>query len=347
MQVQELNSRSRAIFRQVVEGYLSTGSPMGSRTLSKMPEIQLSPASVRNVLADLEEAGLLYAPHTSAGRMPTEIGLRLFVDGFLQVGNLSSEERASIEARCATHGRSMEDVLTEATSALSGLSHCAGVVLVPKLNAPLRHIEFLLIGRGQGLVVMVFENGSVENRIIDLPPGLPAGALTTAGNYVNARLQDRTLDQAMEIIEREISTHQVELDALTAEVVKEGLATWSGAEEGEHPGTLIVRGRANLLEEPEALENLERIRQLFDDLESKREMIRLLDLASQGEGVRIYIGAESDLFSLSGSSVVVSPYANEAGKLIGAIGVIGPTRLNYARVIPMVDYTAKLIGRFL
>jgi heat-inducible transcriptional repressor len=347
MHIQELNSRSRAIFRQVVELYLSTGAPVGSRTISKIPAVQLSPASVRNVLADLEESGLLYAPHTSAGRMPTEIGLRLFVDGLLQIGDISSEERANIEAHCQASGRSMEEVLTEATSTLSGLSHCAGVVLVPKLSAPLRHIEFLAMGRDRGLVVLVFENGLVENRVIDLPPGLPPSALTAAGNYVNTRLQGRTIDEAIALIEKEVSSHRTELDQLTAGLVKEGLATWSGETGSGDEGTLIVRGRATLLEEPSALENLERIRQLFDDLESKREMMRLLNLASQGEGMRIYIGAESELFSLSGSSVVVSSYANKAGRLIGAIGVIGPTRLNYARVIPMVDYTAKMIGRLL
>ena len=347
MHIQELNSRSRAIFRQVVEFYLSTGAPIGSRTISKIPEVQLSPASVRNVLADLEEVGLLYAPHTSAGRMPTEIGLRLFVDGLLQIGDISSEERASIEAHCLAKGRSMEEVLTEATSALSGLSHCTGVVLVPKLSAPLRHIEFLTLGHRRGLVVLVFENGMVENRIIDLPLGLPPSALTAASNYVNTRLQDKTIEEAIALIGKEVETHQTELDRLTASVVKDGLAIWSGGIESGGKGLLIVRGRANLLEEPAALENLERIRQLFDDLESKQEMVGLLELVSQGEGMRIYIGAESDLFSLSGSSVIVSPYANEAGKLIGAIGVIGPTRLNYARVIPMVDYTAKMIGRTL
>ena len=345
MKIQELSERSRAIFRQIVETYLNTGEPVGSRTVSRQPGIELSPASVRNVMADLEEAGLLSAPHTSAGRMPTQLGLRLFVDGLLEVGNLTAEERSSIEAQCAGTDRSLEQMLTETTTALSGLSHCAGLVLVPKADAPLKHVEFVSISQQQALAVLVLDDDQVENRIVDLPPGLPAAALTQAANYLNARFTGVTVTAAHRRLEAEASQMQRELDSLTQKVVEAGLATWTG--ERSEQSALIVRGRANLLDDVHAVEDLERIRRLFDDLENKRDLIRLLELARDGDGVRIFIGAENNLFSLSGSSLVVSPYMNGASQIVGVVGVIGPTRLNYARIIPMVDYTAKLIGQIL
>ncbi len=344
MRLDDLNTRSRDIFRQVVETYLETGEPVGSRTLSRIVGLGLSPASIRNVMADLEDAGLLAAPHTSAGRIPTHFGLRLFVDGLLEIGDLSTEERRNLDAQCRAAGRRTEDMLSEATAALSGLSHCAGMVLVPKSNAPLQHIEFVSIGIGRGLVVLVAEDGTVENRVIDLPIGLPPSALTQATNYLSARIIGRTFEDARALIERELAERQTELDQLASGVVAAGLATWSG-DDGN--SGLIIRGLGNLLDDVAARDDLERIRRLFDDLETKKDLVKLLDLARAAEGVRIFIGAENNLFSLSGSSVIVSPYTDEQQKIIGVIGVIGPTRLNYARIIPMVDYTAKMIGRLL
>lgn len=345
MKVQELNSRSREIFQKIVETYIGIGSPVGSRTLSKIPGIDLSPASIRNTMSDLEEIGLLKSPHTSAGRIPTEIGLRLFVDGLLEMGTLTQKERAQIEAQCSAKGKAIEEALSEATALLSGLSQCAGMIMVPKLNSPLKHIEFVYLNPGRGLVVLVAEDGSVENRTITLPPGLPPSTLQQASNYLNSRLDGGTIEQIKSKIELDLKSQQTDLDELTKRVVKEGLATWSG-KQGEEK-TLIVRGQSNLLENDSGLENLERIRQLFDDLEKKESLIRLLDHAKEGEGVKIFIGAENNLFSLSGSSVIVSPYMNEVGDVVGAIGVIGPTRLNYARIIPMVDYTARIISKML
>lgn len=346
MRLDELSTRSRDIFRQIVETYLETGDPVGSRTVSRLPSVGLSPASVRNVMADLEDAGLLSAPHTSAGRVPTALGLRIFVDGLLEVGDLSADERRNIEAQCRAAGRRMEDVLGEATAALSGLSHCAGLVSVQKTShSPLRHIEFVHLSPGRALAVLVNEDGAVENRLMDVPLGLPPSALVQAANYLNARIIGKTLDEAREVIERELDEKKAALDDLTSEVVAAGIATWSGGRDGE--SGLIVRGWGNLLEDVQAQEDLERVRRLFDELETKRDLLRLLDLAKQADGVRIFIGAENNLFSLSGSSVIVSPYTDAQEKIIGVIGVIGPTRLNYARIIPMVDYTAKIIGRFL
>jgi heat-inducible transcriptional repressor len=345
MKLDTLDSRSRDILRHVIEAYLETGDPVGSRTLSRLSKTGLSPASIRNIMSDLEFSGLLFAPHTSAGRLPTEIGLRLFVDGLLEVGSLTKEERSQIDVQCAQAGRNAEDVLSEASTMLSGLSQCASIVMVPKYNAPLRHIEFVSLSEGRGLVVLVFDDGSVENRLIDLPLGLPASSLQQATNFLNSRLQGKTLDQTASLIEEELASHQAELDELTRSVVAAGVATWSGAMDDSN--SLIVRGRSNLLEQDGALENLERIRQLFDDLEKKRDLVRLLQSSQKGEGVRIFIGAENQLFSLSGSSVIVSPFMGDNGNVVGAIGVIGPTRLNYGRIIPMVDYTAHVIGKIL
>ena len=343
LQIENLDARSRAIFRSIVETYLEHGDPVGSRTVSRQPGVELSPASIRNVMADLEETGLIYSPHTSAGRVPTELGLRLFVDGLLEIGDLSEEERKRIDARCAAKGRQREEVLSEATELLSGLCQCAGLVLAPKAEAPVKHIEFVALSPGRALVVIVTEEGTVENRVISLPAGMPLAALTRATNYLNARFQNRTFEEARRIIERELKEQRAELDQLSARVVEEGIATWSG---GGAP-SLIVRGRANLLENVQALEELERIRKLFEDLETKEGLIRLLEEARRADGVKIFIGSENKLFSLSGSSLIVSPYMKGDGKIVGVIGVIGPTRINYGRIIPMVDYTAKVIGTIL
>jgi heat-inducible transcriptional repressor len=342
-----LNQRSTEIFRQIVDSYLEGGEPVGSRTLAqRLPGLSLSPASIRNVMSDLEQAGLLFSPHTSAGRLPTQLGLRMFVDGLLEVGNLTDGERNAIEARLAGAPQSLEDMLTQATEALSGLSHCAGLVMAPKTEAPLKHVEFVQVSAGKGLVILVAEDGAVENRVIELPQGLPASALVEATNFINAHLRGRTLAEARKAILSEIDTQKAELDALSAKIVKAGLATWSG---GGDAGlkSLIVRGQSQLLKDLSAQEDLERVRQLFDDLEAKQDLAKLLDLAKGGDSVRVFIGSETQLFSLSGSSVIVAPYMNGAQNIVGVIGIIGPQRLNYARIIPMVDYTAQVVGRLL
>ena len=337
-----LNERSREIFRRIVESYVETGEPVGSRTLSRSLRLALSPATIRNVMADLQEAGLLYAPHTSAGRLPTEAGLRLFVDGLLEIGGLTEEERTDIDVKCSATGRSVEEALAEATSMLSGLADCAGLVLAPKSETPLKHIEFVGLTDGRALVVMVGENGVVENRLIEVPVGIPPSALVEARNFLSARLVGRTLTEARAEIAAELKEHRVQLDQLTTEVVETGLATWAGESQS---GYLIVKGQAKLLENITAIEDLEQIRTLFQALETKETMARLLELAHDAEGVQIFIGADNALFALAGCSMVVAPFANSSEKIVGAIGVIGPTRINYARIIPMVDYTAKVISR--
>ena len=338
-----LGERPREVFRHLVEAFLSSGEPVGSRTLSQRLPLTLSPASIRNVMSDLESMGLLYAPHTSAGRAPTEKGLRLFVDGLLEVGELAPDERASIESRMRGSGQGLEDVLTQATMLLSGLSNCAGLVLSTTQDSLLKHIEFTAIRPGKALVVMVSEDGQVENRLIDTPAGLPASALAEASNYLNARLRGRSLDSARDEILAELEGERAELDVLTKKIVADGLATLAG--DARH--TLIVRGTSHLLDSVGAQEDIERVRTLFEDIERKNDLIQLLELAKDGDGVRIFIGSENRLFSLSGSSIVAAPYANAAGKIVGVIGVLGPTRLNYGRIIPMVDHTAKVVGRLL
>ncbi len=344
----ELNERSREIFRRIVDTYVETGEPVGSRTLSKQMGQRLSPATIRNVMADLEELGLVTSPHTSAGRVPTEFGLRFYVDGLLQLGELAEEERREIEVRCAGLGRPVEKVLEQASATLAGLSRHAGIVVAPKLDRPFRHIEFVPLAPGRALVVVVTDNGLVENRIIDVPLGMSPSALVEAGNYLTARLAGRTFAEALDEIRREMEERRLELDALTRQVVEAGLATW--AQDGEE-AVLIVKGQAQLLESVETLAQLERIRTLLDVLERKRDLLKLLELTQHAEGVQIFIGSETELFGLSGCSMIVAPYrarSPEGGsRVVGAIGVIGPTRMNYARIIPLVDYTARVVSRML
>jgi heat-inducible transcriptional repressor len=338
-----LDSRSAAILRQIVELYVETGEPVGSRTLSRRLPVSLSPATIRNAMADLEEAGLLFAPHTSAGRLPTERGLRLFVDGLLEFGDLTESEREAIAARCAATGRSFQDTLAEAGQMLSGLAGAAGLVVAPKSDGSIRHIEFVGLGPGRALVVLVDQFGQVENRVIEVPAGLPAGALAQATNYLNARLNGRTLTEARDAVEGEIAANRTALDALTTQVVEAGLGIWAGA----GGGSLIVRGQSKLLENVAEAARVAEIQRLFDRLEAQETMLRLLDLAQRGEGVQIFIGAESGVFDSAGLSMIVAPFRNGRERIVGAIGVIGPTRINYGRVIPVVDYTARAIGRLL
>ena len=341
----QLNERSREIFRHVVESYLATGEPVGSRNLARILPMSLSPASIRNVMSDLEHLGLIYAPHTSAGRLPTEFGLRFFVDALMQIGDLPEADRRVIDAEVAAAGTSFDAVLNQASGMLSGLTRAAGVVLSAKHNARLKHIEFVRLEPERALVVLVSEDGQIENRVLTVPSDLTTSSLVEATNFLNARIRGRTLTEAKAELERTLEASRAELDQLTQRVISAGLASWSGGESEDR--TLIVRGHANLLDDLHALEDLERIRLLFDDLETKRGVADLLGRADQAEGVRIFIGSENKLFSLSGSSTIIAPSRDSTGRIVGVIGVIGPTRLNYARIIPMVDYTAKVISKVL
>ncbi|SIO09236.1 heat-inducible transcription repressor HrcA [Parasphingorhabdus marina DSM 22363] len=341
--ITEMNARAQDIFRVVVESYLDSGAPVGSRTISKAPGLELSPASIRNVMQDLEELGLLAAPHTSAGRMPTELGLRLFVDGMMQAAEPSQQEREAIESQISERGP-VEDALRATTSVLSGLSSCAGLVMVPKREPLLKQFSFVKLSEGQGLAILVSQDGAVENRVLDLPPGVSESALVEAGNYLTARFAGLSLSQALARLDHEISAGELAIDKASEDLVKAGLVTWS-RDPADRP-VLIVRGQANLLDDSN-LDDLDRVRQLLDELEGKQEISRLLDNARDAEAAKIFIGAENKLFSLSGSSVIAAPYRDGEGQVVGVVGVIGPTRLNYARVVPMVDFTAQTLSRLL
>ena len=341
--VAELSARAREVFRLVVEGYLDNGAPVGSRTLSRLGGLNLSPASIRNVMQDLEEIGLLAAPHTSAGRVPTETGLRLFVDGMMQASEPTEEERSAIQAQARAGGR-VEETLAATSAVLSGLSACAGIVLVPRAEPVLRHFSLLPLSQGRAVAVLVGEDGSVENRVLELPPAVPPSALAEAANYVSARLAGLTLADAQVRLAEEIAAGRSALDRAAQGLVAAGLAIWS--EDGSRRPVMIVRGAANLIDATAAAD-LERVRQLLDEIEDKEEIARLLDSARGARACKIFIGAENKLFALSGSSVIAAPYHAANGRVLGVVGVIGPTRLNYGRVVPMVDFTAQTLTRLM
>ena len=343
--LEEMNNRSREVFRRVVEGYLTDGEPVGSRTLSREFSEDISAATIRNVMQDLEFLGLLGSPHTSAGRIPTQQGLRMFVDGILEVSEVDKNDRKKIDKVVSDETNQVEDILDDISTTLSGVTQGASLVLTPKREAPIKHVEFLPLSTSQALVVLVFADGHVENRLFKPPPGQTPSSMKEAANFLNAIMEGNTLSEAKKLIKNEIDFRRQELDTLARDLVKSGLALWEDTEERHE--RLIVKGRANLLNESSQQEDLDRIKNLFDDLERKRDIADFLELTEKGEGVRIFIGSENKLFSLTGSSLVVSPYMNSDRKIIGAVGVIGPTRLNYGRIVPVVDYTAQLVGKMI
>ncbi|MES2845720.1 MAG: heat-inducible transcriptional repressor HrcA [Pseudomonadota bacterium] len=337
----EMNDRSREVFRRVVEGYLASGDPVGSRTLTRTLTEKLSAATVRNVMQDLEFLGLLDSPHVSAGRIPTQLGLRMFVDGLLEVGTVAAADRERIDATLGSNDQDVSSLLDQVGAALSGITRGASLVLAPKTEAAIRHIEFVSLAPERALVVLVFSDGHVENRLFTPPPGQTPSSMREAANFLNALAEGKTLTELRRTMVADVAARRREIDNLARELVESGLAVWENA--GERSERLIVRGQSNLIEDES--HDIDRIRRLFDDLERKRDIAEFLELTEEGEGVRIFIGSENKLFSLSGSSLVVSPYMNADRKIIGAVGVIGPTRLNYGRIVPIVDYTAQLVGR--
>ena len=341
----DMNERSREIFRRLVEGYLESGGPVGSRTLTRTLNEKVSAATVRNVMQDLEFLGLLDSPHISAGRVPTQLGLRMCVDGLLEVDQLSKEDQLKLDQTVDRSSQDVSSVLDRVGSTLSALTHGASLVLTPKQEQPIKHIEFVSLSPDRALVVLVYSNGDVENRLFTPPVGQTPSAMREAANFLNAVLEGRTLSELLSTIQDDVDLRRQEIDSLAQELVTQGLAVWQT--QGDDNERLIVRGRGNLLESEAHEEDLERIRNLFDDLERKRDIAEFLELTEQGDGVRIFIGSENKLFSLTGSSLVVSPYMNSERKIVGAIGVIGPTRLNYGRIVPLVDYTAQLVGKLI
>lgn len=340
---EDMNTRSREVFRRVVEGYLENGEPMGSRTLTRTLTEKVSAATVRNVMQDLEYLGLLDSPHISAGRIPTQMGLRMFVDGLLEIGEMNVVDREKLNATVADTAQDVDGMLDQIGSALSGITQGASLVLTPKQQAPIKHIEFVSLAEDRALVVLVFANGQVENRLFTPPPGQTPSSMREAANFLNALIEGRTLSDLQGAVKTEIAVRRQEIDTLAHDLVESGLAVWQN--KGDRHERLLVRGRANLLDGDAEEADLTRIRTLFDDLERKRDIAEFLELTEDGEGVRIFIGSENKLFSLTGSSLVVSPYMNADRKIVGAVGVIGPTRLNYGRIVPIVDYAAQLVGK--
>lgn len=343
--IKDLNQRAQAILRYVVDTYMETGEPVGSRTIARHLEMTLSPATIRNVMADLEDSGLLYAPHTSAGRLPTAQGLRLYIDGLMEIGNLSPEDRGAIEAQCRASGSSMNAVMERATTMLSGLSSAASLIIAPKTDKPVRHMQFVRLDSGRVLLVMVLHDNTIENRVMDIPPETGDFALTAASNYINQQIAGKTLSEAQHDIERDILENKAQIDRITTDLIQRGLSMTPTIE--DFSGNIIIRGQSRLLEDVKAIEDLERARQLLAALEEQETMTRLLGAAQQADGVQIYIGTENTMFEHSGWSMVISPYKTPENRIIGAIGVIGPTRLNYKRIIPLVDYTSRVMTRIL
>ncbi|MDO6727085.1 MAG: heat-inducible transcriptional repressor HrcA [Cognatishimia sp.] len=341
----EMNDRSREVFRRVVEGYLDTGDPVGSRTLTRDFSEKVSAATIRNVMQDLEYLGLLDSPHVSAGRIPTQQGLRMFVDGLLEVREMDRGDQEKIDATLGQNSGDVGTMLDRVGAALSGVTQGASLVLAPKHEAPIRHIEFVSLAHDRALVVLVMADGHVENRLFTPPPGQTPSSMREAANFLNSLIEGRTLSELQTVIRKEITARRQEIDKLSRALIDSGLAVW--ADDDDTQERLIVRGRSNLIGEGQDEADFELIRSLFDDLERKRDIADFLELADQGDGVRIFIGSENKLFSLSGSSLVVSPYMNSDRKIVGAVGVIGPKRLNYGRIVPIVDYTAQLVGKMI
>jgi heat-inducible transcriptional repressor len=343
--IQEMNERSKIVFRNLVDSYIETGEPVGSQTLANTLAEEISPATIRNVMQDLEVLGLLDSPHVSSGRIPTQQGLRLFVDTLLEIGEISNKEQEIIDYSIKEDPKHLSNILTRAGSVLSGLTKSASLVLAPKIEAPIKHIEFVSLSPERALAVLVTADGMVENRVFEPPLGQTQSDFREAANFMNAYAKGLTLSELREVMEREVSKRKLEIDKIAAQLVKDGLAVWDGKDTDN--SRLIVRGRANLIDGTTAEDDFEKIRELFDDLERKQDIANFINLTEKGEGVRVFIGSENKLFSLSGSSLVISPYMNSEHKIIGAVGVIGPTRLNYGKIVPIVDYTAQLVGRTL
>ena len=308
----DMDERSRKIFKLIVDDFLKDGKPIGSRKLSiKMGE-KLSPASVRNV------------------------------DGLLQVKKISSSESNEIKNNINTNSVNLDQMCSEAGSLLSGLLDCAGIVLAPKLDGFLKHIEFVPMSKDRALVILITEDGIIENRIIKIPKGLPSSLLIETTNYLNSVIKGRTLIESKKIINEEIQNDKLSIDKVAEKLINEGIACWDDASK---KNKLIVTGTSKLLDDVSAIEQLEDARVLIEKLENKRNLIGILDETQQAEGLQIYIGSENNLFGFTGCSTIISPFRNKDKEIIGAIGVIDPMRINYAKIIPVVDYTAKLIGK--
>lgn len=345
----QLSSRSKEIFSALVDAYIETGEAVGSRLLAKRAPCALSSATIRNIMADLEEAGLLYAPHTSAGRIPTEAGLSFFVDSLLECSDFEDdtaiehtlEERLSEEA---ASGGEVDEVLEQATALLSGLSQYAGIVLSPKTDSILKRIEFVTLSPTQLLVVILSNTGHVENRLIPYDRNLTPEQLKQLSNYLSTYLEGKTLVEGLAWVQAELKKQQHRFTKEATRLVQQGLETWSRAHK---PSSLILKGQANLLDAVEERNELDPIRNLFEAIETKQTMVHLLEATSNAEGIQVFIGSENPNFNVAGCSLVAASYRSADNRIVGALGVIGPSNMHYRQVIPLVSCTAKVINRLL
>lgn len=340
----DLDKRAQDIFHHIVTQYLHHGDPVGSRTLSKLLDEQISAATIRNVMADLADLGLLHSPHISAGRVPTADGLRLFVKGMLEIDDVSPEDKNILETLGKDNKHlSAHKMVDQVAEKIAGLSQYAGFVFAPNSNSGLKHIEFVPFAPGKALVILVTQEGVVENRLIDIPNDITPSMLSEAGNFMSQRLAGKNLDQAYQELDKNINERKTQLNELSQKIIDSGMAFWSQINE-EESGYLILKGQSQLLDNIQTRADIEQIQHLFSSLERDQALLKLLNFAKDGEGVQLFIGSENEYFSLSGWSLVLSPYQSNDGRMIGAIGLIGPINMNYARVIPVVNYTAKLVS---
>ncbi len=338
----ELNDRSKLIFKKLVESYLETGSPAGSETIMKMGGFNLSSASIRTILSNLQKEGLLFAPHRSAGRMPTEKGMRFFVDGLLEFGRISKSDMENIKQQCSTKDKSYEEVLNLASKTISGLSNYAGIVIAPKFQKNLKHLEFIRLNKSQLMLILAYENGEIENRIIEDKGVYNNNFLIQASNYLTSKFNNKNITQIKKEIQVDIQKSQNKLEIISSKLVQQGIIQNQPKPNNPY---IFLHGQSNLLKDEIISKDLDQIRSLFDEIEKKSSFVEILENAGRAKGVQIFIGSKNFLFKHSGLSMVMAPYKNNEQEIIGAIGVVGPTRLNYSKIVPLVDYTSKIIGK--
>ena len=338
----ELNDRSKLIFKKLVESYLKTGSPAGSETIMRTGGLNLSSASIRSILSDLQKEGLLFAPHRSAGRMPTEKGMRFFVDGLLEFGRISNIDKENIKQQCSSKGKSYEEVLDIASRAISGLSNYAGIVIAPKFQKNLKHLEFIRLNKTQLMLILAYVNGEVENRIIEDSGQYNSSLLIQASNYLTSKFSNKNISQIKKLLELDIKKSQNDIEIISSKLIKQGIIETSPNVKNPY---IFLHGQSNLLKDEIISKDLDQIRNLFDDIEKKSSFVEILENAGKAKGVQIFIGSKNFLFKHSGLSMIMAPYKNKEQEIIGAIGVVGPTRLNYSKIVPLVDYTSKIIGK--
>lgn len=338
---EHLSERSRHILEAIIEDYIISAEPVGSRTLSRRHGLSLSPASVRNVMADLEEMGFLTSPHTSAGRVPTEKAYRFYVDSLVGSSRIAREEREEIRKRCSLTGRDIGEVLKETSRMLSSISHYMGIVVAPRFTANVfRHIEFLKLGGKRLLAIFVSQSGTVQNKIIETDKELQFADLTRMSNYLDDLLKGLTIMQVKNRILEEMQEEKIRYDALLARALKLSQQTLEGTD-----AEVFIEGQANIMEQPE-FADVAKMKEIIRAFEEKGQLLALLERSMAAEGVQIFIGSESHLNRMTGMSLVTSTYMTGKNTL-GILGVIGPTRMGYAKVIPIVDYTARQVSRLL